>query len=81
MTRELYQEIAQNGKIEKDIVTLKYTEKISFAEASKPLQPSFDPSNDSYANVTQTPPQSSRPLPPWAKKSDFQLTLRPRLSI
>ena len=68
-------------KIEKDIVTLKYTEKISFADARKRLQPSFDPSKDSYAIVTQTPPQSIRPLPPWAKKSDFQLTLRPRLSI
>ena len=68
-------------KIEKDIVTLKYTEKISFTDARKRLQPSFDPSKDSYATVTQTPPQSSRPLPPWAKKSDFQLTLRQRLSI
>ena len=56
-------------KIEKDIVTLKYTEKISFADARKRLQPSFDPSKDSYATVTQTPPQSSRPLPPWAKKN------------
>ena len=56
-------------KIEKDVVTLKYTEKISFADARKRLQPSFDPSKDSYATVTQTPPQSSRPLPPWAKKN------------
>ena len=55
-------------KIEKDIVTLKYTEKISFADAGKRLQPSFDPSKDPYATVTQTPPQSSRPLPPWARK-------------
>ena len=47
-------------KIEKDIVTLKYTEKISFADARKRLQPSFDPSKDSYATVTQTPPQSSK---------------------
>ena len=54
--------------IEKDIVTLKYTERISFADARKRLQPSFDPSKDSYATVTQTPPQSSRPLPPWAWK-------------
>ena len=44
-------------KIEKDIVTLKYTEKISFADAGKRLQPSFDPPKDSYATVTQTPPQ------------------------
>ena len=43
-------------KIGKDIVTLKYTEKISFADARKRLQPSFDPSKDSYATVTQTPP-------------------------
>ena len=55
-------------KIEKDIVTLKYTENISFTHARKRLQPSFDPSKDAYATVTQTPPQSSRPLPPWAKK-------------
>ena len=47
----LYQEIAQNGKL-RDIVTLKYTEKISFADARKRLQPSFD----SYASATQTPP-------------------------
>ena len=33
---------------EKDIVTLKYIEKISFADARKRLQPSFDPSKDSY---------------------------------
>ena len=31
-------------------------------------KPSFDPSKDSYATVTQNPSQSSRPLPPWAKK-------------
>ena len=49
-------------------MTLKYTEKISFADARKRLQPSFDPSKDSYATVTQTPPQSSRPFSPWAKK-------------
>ena len=35
-------------------MTLKYTEKISFADAPKRLQPSFDPSKDSYAIVTQT---------------------------
>ena len=52
--------------IEKDIVTLKYTEKISFAV--KRLQPSFNPSKDSYATVAWTPPQSARPLPPWARK-------------
>ena len=55
-------------KIEKDIVPLKYTEKIAFADARTRLQPSFDPSKDSYATVTQTPPQSSKPLPPWARK-------------
>ena len=49
-------------------MTLKYTEKISFADDRKRLQPSFDPSKDSYATLTQTPPQYSRPLPPWAKK-------------
>ena len=55
-------------KIVKDIMTLKYTGKISFADARKRLQPSFNPSKDSYATVTQTPPQSSRTLPPWARK-------------
>ena len=63
-------------KIEKDIVTLKCTEKISFADARKRLQPSFDPSKDSYAAVTQTPPQSSRPLPPWAKKIRLPIDFR-----
>ena len=63
-------------KIEKDIVTLKYTEKISFADARKRLKPSFDPSKDSYATVTQTPPQSSRPLPPWAKKIRLPIDFR-----
>ena len=54
-------------KVEKDIVTLRYTEKTSFTDARNSLQPSFDPSKDSYATVPQTPPQSSRALPPWAK--------------
>ena len=73
-------------KIEKDIVTLKYTENISFADARKRLQPSFDPSKDSYATVTQTttphppppppPPQSSRPLLPWAKKNRLPIDFR-----
>ena len=63
-------------KIEKDIVTLKYTEKISFADARKRLQPSFDPSKDSYATVTQTPPQSSRPLTPWARKVRLPMNFR-----
>ena len=63
-------------KIEKDIVTLKYTEKISFADARKHLQPSFDPSKDSYTTVTQTPPQSSRPLPPCAKKIQLPIDFR-----
>ena len=57
-------------------MTLKYTENISFADARKRLQPSFDPSNDSYATVTQTPPQSSRPLPPWAKKIRLPIDFR-----
>ena len=67
VTMLLYQEIAQNGKL-RDIVTLKYTEKISFADVRKRLQTFFDPSKDSYATVTQTPPQSSRTLPHWARK-------------
>ena len=49
-------------------MTLKYTVKVSFADSHKRLQPSFNPSKDSYATVTQTPPQSSRPLPRWARK-------------
>ena len=63
-------------KIEKDIVSLKYTKKISFADARKRLQSSFDPSKDSYATVTQTPPQSSRPLPPWARKIRLPIDLK-----
>ena len=63
-------------KIEKGIVTLKYTEKNWFADARKRFQPSFDPSKDSYATVTQTPPQSSRPLPPWAKKIRLPIDFR-----
>ena len=55
-------------KIEKDIVALKYTEHIAFADARKRLQPSFDQSKDSCATVTQTPPQSSWPLSPWARQ-------------
>ena len=57
-------------------MTLKYTEKISFADARKRLQPSFDPSKDSYATVTQTPPQSSRPLAPWARKIRLPIDFR-----
>ena len=45
-------------KQEKDIVTLKYKENISFADARKRVQPISDPSKNSYATVTQTPPQS-----------------------
>ena len=54
-------------KQEKDIVTLKYKENISFADARKRVQPISDPSKNSYATVTQTPPQSARPLQPWAR--------------
>ena len=63
-------------KQEKDIVTLKYKENISFADARKRVQPISDPSKNSYASVTQTPPQSARPLQPWARNirplTDFQ---------
>ena len=92
-------------KQEKDIVTLKYKENISFADARKRLQPISDPSKNSYASVTQKqllrhiylcrtanmswrtcvvvkqiqsnqPPQSARPLQPWARNirppTDFQ---------
>ena len=57
-------------------MTLKYKENISFADARKRLQPISDPSKNSYASVTQTPPQSARPLQPWARNirplTDFQ---------
>ena len=48
-------------------MTLKYKENISFADARKRVQPISDPSKNSYATVTQTPPQSARPLQPWAR--------------
>ena len=48
-------------------MTLKYKDNISFADARKRLQPISDPSKNSYASVTQTPPQSARPLQPWAR--------------
>ena len=54
-------------KQEEDIVTLKYRENISIADAWKRVQPISDPSKNSYASVTQTPPQSARPLQPWAR--------------
>ena len=54
-------------KQQKDIVTLKYKENISFADGRKRVQPISDPSKNSYATVTQTPPQSARPLQPWAR--------------
>ena len=54
-------------KQEKDIVTLKYKENISFADARKRVQPISDPSKNYYATVTQTPPQSARPQQPWAR--------------
>ena len=48
----------------------------SFADARKRVQPIFDPSKNSYASVMQTPPQSARPLQPWARNirppTDFQ---------
>ena len=57
-------------------MTFKYAEKISFADARKRLQPSFDPSKDWYATVTQTPPQSSRPLPPWARRKQLPIDFK-----
>ena len=63
-------------KQEKDIVTLKYKENIAFADARKRLQPISDPSTNSYGSVTQTPPQSARPLQSLARNirppTDFQ---------
>ena len=63
-------------KQEKDIVTLKNKENISFADARKRVQPISDPSKNSYASVMQTPPQSARPLQPWTRNirppTDFQ---------
>ena len=47
---------------------MKYTEKISFADARKRVQPpSSDPSKNSYATATKTPQQSTRPQQPWAR--------------
>ena len=55
---------------------LKHKDNISFADARKRVQPISDPSKNSYATVTQTPPQSARPLQPWARNirppTDFQ---------
>ena len=54
--------------LEKIIIKLKYTEKISFAGARKRVQPpSSDPSKNSYATATKTPQQSTRPQQPWAR--------------
>ena len=59
---------------------LKYKENISFADARKRVQPISDPSKNSYASVTQTPPQSARPLQPWARNvrppTDFQTEIQ-----
>ena len=77
VTMLLYQEIAQNGKLRKtswpsNTQRKFHSQMLANAWCLQPafrcLQPSFDPSKNSYATVTQTPPQSSRPLPPWAKK-------------
>ena len=52
--------------LEKRIIKLKYTEKITFADARKRVQPpSSDPSKNSYATATKTPQQSTRPQQPW----------------
>ena len=54
--------------LEKRIIKLKYTEKISFADARKRVQPpSSDPSKNSYATATKTPQQFTRPQQPWAR--------------
>ena len=55
-------------ELEKKIIKLKYTEKISFTDARKRLEPpSSDPSKSSYATVTKTPQQSTIPQQPWAR--------------
>ena len=63
-------------KQKKDIVTLKYKENISFADARKRVQPISDPSKNSYASVTQTLPQTARTLQTSARNirppTDFQ---------
>ena len=59
---------AQNRIWKKRIIKLKYTEKISFADARKRVQPpSSDPSKNSYATATKTPQQSTRPQQHWAR--------------
>ena len=54
-------------ELEKEIIKLKYKEGISFVDARKRLQPSLDPSKNSYASVAKTPEKSTKPQPPWAK--------------
>ena len=62
----LYQDIAQNEKLRKTLWPSNIQN--PYADVRKYLQPSFDPSKDSYATVTQPPPLSSRPLQTWARK-------------
>ena len=54
-------------ELEKEIIKLKYKDGISFVDARKRLQPSWDPSKNSYASVTKTPEKSTKPQQPWAR--------------
>ena len=54
-------------ELEKEIIKLKYKDGISFVDARKRLQPSLDPSKNSYASVAKTPEKSTKPQQPWAK--------------
>ena len=57
----------RNGNWKKKIIKLIYKEEISFVDARKRLQLSFDPSKNSNASVAKTPEKSTEPRQPWAK--------------
>ena len=54
-------------ELEKEIIKLKYKDGISFVDDRKRLQPSWDPSKNSYASVAKTPEKATKPQQPWAK--------------
>ena len=67
--------------IEKDIVTLKYTEKISFAELAN-VYNRLSTHQRIHMQLLHRPLLNLQELfHPGPEKSDFQLTLRPRLII
>ena len=68
-------------KIEKDIVTLKYAEKDFICRCSQTFTTLFRPIKGFICNCNTDPSSMQDLFHPGQKKSDFQLTLRPRLSI